>query len=310
MELCPWRGAVAGRLRMQLRETPWMAPRLARSPSGSPRLAPRHPGTGLRGQRTEFVEKDPWEARNHYVQVVVDRSDESLEGFLDQHAVRALSHREKTEVLRLLELQRHAMLMYTSCGWFFDELSGIETVQVIRYAARALQLGQEVFDNAMEPRFVELLERARSNIPAHRDGRLVYEQFVRPAMVDLENVGAHYAMTSLFEEYAERTSIYCYTVDRNDYQISEAGKVRLVVGRAEVTSETTRKSAELCFCVLHLGDHNLNCGVREYEGEEAYQMLVNEISEAFSGADFAENPSNARQALWRLDLFPEVSFSR
>ena len=98
-----------------------------------------------------------------------------------------------------MELQRHAMLMYTSCGWFFDEISGIETVQVLQYAGRLIQLAEELFDVDVQPEFLDLLELAQSNIPAHRNGRRVYERFVTPAVVDLAKVAAHYAMSSLFE---------------------------------------------------------------------------------------------------------------
>jgi alpha-amylase/alpha-mannosidase (GH57 family) len=232
--------------------------------------------------------KDPWQTREDYIEIMLDRSLERREAFLNDHALRGLTESEKIAVTKLLELQRHAMLMYTSCGWFFDELSGIETVQVIQYAGRALQLGKESFGEALEPQFVELLEQAKSNIPAHGNGRRVFEKFVIPAMVDLEKVAAHYAMSSLFEDYTDQTSIHCYTINQNDYQSSEAGRTRLVVGRATITSEITRESSELCFGVLHLGDHNLNCGVKAYEGEEGYQPLVQDLSQAFAGADFAE----------------------
>ena len=63
------------------------------------------------------------------------------------------------------------MLMYTSCGWFFDELSGIETVQVIQYAARAIQLYGEVFGESIEEPFLQKLELAKSNVAANKDGR-------------------------------------------------------------------------------------------------------------------------------------------
>ena len=232
--------------------------------------------------------KDLWRARNDYIQVILDRSPENTEAFLNQHDVRALNKDEKITVLKLLELQRHTMLMYTSCGWFFDELSGIETVQVIQYAGRALQLAQEVFGDAVESRFLELLERAKSNISEHGDGRRIYKKFVKPSMVNLEKVGAHYAMSSLFKEYGEKAPIYCYRVDQDDYQSSEAGRSKLAIGRATVTSEITRESAKLCFGVMHLGDHNLNCGVREYQGEDAYQALVKKITGPFVRADFPE----------------------
>jgi hypothetical protein len=73
-----------------------------------------------------------------------------------------LSYEDEITVLKLMELQRHAMLMYTSCGWFFDELSGIETVQVIQYAGRVLQLADQLFTEAFEPDFSNVLNRPRA----------------------------------------------------------------------------------------------------------------------------------------------------
>jgi alpha-amylase/alpha-mannosidase (GH57 family) len=179
-------------------------------------LAPQYE-TGAR----QFL-KDPWGARDDYIQIILDRSPENVEDFLKEHATWMLHEEEKVTVLKLLELQRHTMLMYTSCGWFFDELSGIETVQVIQYAGRAIQLAQEVSGDALESRFLELLSDAKSNIKKQSDGGQIYEKFVKPASVSLKKVAAHYAMSSLFEEYTQRTPIYCYTVDQEDYQSLEA----------------------------------------------------------------------------------------
>jgi alpha-amylase/alpha-mannosidase (GH57 family) len=232
--------------------------------------------------------KDPWDARNDYIRVILDRSPENTEDFLNQHALRALNGGEKTTVLKLLELQRHTMLMYTSCGWFFDELSGIETVQVIQYAGRAIQLALEVSGDPLESRFLELLSDAKSNIQKHGDGRQIYEKSVKPAMVDLKKVAAHYAASSLFTDYGEEAPIYCYRVNREDYRSSEAGRAKLVLGRLAVASEITGESSKMCFGVLHLGDHNLDCSIREYQGEETYLALVKEVSAAFDRTDFPE----------------------
>jgi alpha-amylase/alpha-mannosidase (GH57 family) len=231
---------------------------------------------------------DPWEARDDYIDVILDRSPKSLERFLSQHAARELSEDEKVTVLKLLELQRHAMLMYTSCGWFFDEVSGIETVQVIQYAGRAIQLAQDLFGDTLETRFLKRLESARGNIPEHQDGRRIYEEFVKPAVLDLRKVGAHYAVSSLFEPYGERAKVYCYTAHLEDHQSSEAGEVKLAVGRARITSDITRESALLTFGVLHFGDHNLSGGVRDFLGDEAYRALLAEMTETFSRADYPE----------------------
>ncbi|HET7100620.1 MAG TPA: DUF3536 domain-containing protein, partial [Terriglobia bacterium] len=113
--------------------------------------------------------KDPWAARNDYINVILDRSHENVQGFLDRNAARPLTPEQRIRALKFMELQRHLMLMYTSCGWFFDELSGIETVQVIQYAGRAIQLAEEIFQQPYEARFIELLEKAESNVPAHKN---------------------------------------------------------------------------------------------------------------------------------------------
>ncbi len=230
--------------------------------------------------------KDPWAARDEYIDIIVDRSPDRVSAFLSRHASRPFNSSEEITVLKLMELQRHAMLMYTSCGWFFDELSGIETVQVIQYAGRALQLADQLFSVSFEHDFLERLELAKSNIPEHGDGRAIYEKFVRPAMLDMKNVGAHYAISSLFQDIGERSSIYSYSATRQDYRSFQAGGSRLVIGRATVISEVTRESISLCFGVLHLGDHSIACGTGEYQGAQKYGALVNEISQAFAVADF------------------------
>ena len=232
--------------------------------------------------------KDSWAARDSYIDVVLDRSLENVKRFLEQHRTHELDEAEMVTVLKLLELQRHAMLMYTSCGWFFDELSGIETVQVIQYAGRAVQLAQELFGDDIEAYFLERLELATSNIPEHGDGRRIYDKFVKPAIVNLTKVTAHFAISSLFEEYGEQAKIHCYHIDIEDYQTSECGKAKLAAGRAKVTSEITQESAVLSFGVLHLGDHNVNAGVREYQGDEAYQTMVQETTQTCATADFPE----------------------
>ena len=178
------------------------------------------------------------------------------------------------------------MLMYTSCGWFFDELSGMETVQNIQYAGRVLQLADQLFSEPFEPAFLEHLELAKSNLPEHRDGRTIYEKFVRPVMLDMKDVGAHYALSSLFQDIGERSSIYAYSATREDYRSFQVGGSRLVIGRATVTSEVTHASSSLCFGVLHLGDHSIACGTGEYQGAQKYEALAQEISAAFAGADF------------------------
>jgi hypothetical protein len=230
--------------------------------------------------------KDAWAARDDYISLMLDRSDENLRRFVERHARAALGEEQQVAALRLLEMQRHAMLMFTSCGWFFDELSGIETVQVIQYAARAIQLAEGLTPKSLEARFLDRMDDARSNIREFRDGRRVYEWFVKPAIMDREKVGAHYAVSSLFETYPETARIYSYTVEQEDRQVYSAGNARLALGRARVRFEVTHNADVITYGVLHMGDHNLNCGVRRYQGPEEYERLVKEMRESFDRADF------------------------
>lgn len=230
---------------------------------------------------------DPWKARDEYIEVVLDREPDRVDGFLSRQAARQLSRDEVVTVLRLLEMQRHSMLMYTSCGWFFDEISGIEATQVLQYAARAIQLARSAGGVELEPDFLGLLEKAPSNIPEHENGARIYNKLVKPAMVDLMRVAAHYAVLSLFKDYDEVTQVNCYTAHREEYMQRKAGEQKLAVGRARFRSNITRDARVITFAVLHLGDHNLMGGVREFGGGDAFLRMQQEIEEAFAKSEIA-----------------------
>jgi alpha-amylase/alpha-mannosidase (GH57 family) len=232
--------------------------------------------------------KDPWAARNDYIQVILDRSPENMEQFLSRHAARELSDTEKVSTIKLLGVQRCALLMYTSCGWFFDDLSGLEAVQVLQYAGRALKLAAEAAGEEIEEEFLKRLEQAGSNIPEQGDGRQIYERWVKTCMLDLPKVAAHYGVSSLFKTYAPEDKIYCYFVSREDHQTASVGIANLAVGRVRITSEITRDSARLSFSALHFGEHNLVAAVQEYQEEAAYGDMVRDVMEGFAGGDFAE----------------------
>ncbi|HSS43892.1 MAG TPA: DUF3536 domain-containing protein, partial [Thermoanaerobaculia bacterium] len=104
----------------------------------------------------------------------------ALEIFLGRHARRPLSEEEKSAAARLLEVERYAMLMFTSCGWFFDDVSGLESRQVLRYAGRAIELAESAFGESFEAAFLSRLERVRSNAQDFRHARDVYAEFVAP----------------------------------------------------------------------------------------------------------------------------------
>ena len=231
---------------------------------------------------------DPWAARDDYVGVILDRSPENVRRFLREHAGRELAESERIEALKLLELERHLQLMYTSCGWFFDDVGGIEARQIIQYAGRVLQLSDDLFGGELEPRFLALLEKATSNQPEAGNGRRIYEESVRPAMVSLERVAAHYAVSSLFADHGETARVYCYRVAGEDQRMLSSARARLAVGRADVSSEITGESGRFAFGVLHLGDHNLSGGILKSVEPGAYERVAAEIAEPFRRGDLTE----------------------
>jgi alpha-amylase/alpha-mannosidase (GH57 family) len=244
---------------------------------------------------------DPWAARDDYIDVLIDRRRGTIP-FLARHARSNLTQAEVVSVLELMELQRHAMLMYTSCGWFFNEISGIETVQVLQYAGRAVQLAERLFGDSLEEGFLERLGAARSNLPQRRDGRRIYEAEVRPARVDLLSVGAHYAVSSIFDGAAPEEHVYCYHVELEQGDRRQSGDTALLVGRARVTSQITQESDAVTFAVLHFGSYNLTGGIRHFVGEEEFRALRDELLLAFSTADLSA-------VVRLLANFPEYSFS-
>ncbi len=228
---------------------------------------------------------DPWEARDAYIEVVLERTPEAVERFLKRHRRRALRKAERIRVLKLLEMQRQAMLMYTSCGWFFDELSGLETVQVIQYAGRAVQLAAELFEDQVEETFVDKLALAKSNIPKHRDGGRIYAKWVKPARVDLKKAAAHYAISSFFEDYPETVSIFSYVLENLENRSDEAGRAKVAVGKARITSQITLESANFHYAVLHMGDHSISCGIHDLD-EAVYVRMAEEVLGIFQKSDF------------------------
>ena len=229
---------------------------------------------------SEFF-KDPWVTRDAYIEVILNREMEQAEAFLAQHTTRDLSADEKIMALKLLEMQRHAMLMYTSCGWFFDELSGLETVQVIDYASRALQLAEGLVEEGTEKAFLDRLQQAKSNVPEHHDGLWIYQNFVLPIRLDLVKVGAHYAFSSLFEDFEEHSQIYCYAIAREDYTKIVTPDASIAMGRIHVASEITEEETCLTFCVVRLGSHDFKGGVQEACGVEGYNAMKEEMSAVF-----------------------------
>ena len=231
---------------------------------------------------------DPWQTRDDYISVILDRSAQSVESFFSKHLTSKLSRDERVRILKLLEMQRHALLMFTSCGWFFDEISGVETLLILKHASRAMQLAKEACEEDLETHYLKIVEGAPSNVPQLENGAHVWEALVRPATADLLRVGAHYAVSSLFEDYPETIRIGSYTTRSELYDVVEAGVQRLAVGKANVRFDITGEESAIGFAVIHLGDHNVIGGIREYTGDDSFALMRREVRDAFRKSDVAE----------------------
>jgi len=230
----------------------------------------------------------PWQVRDEYIDLILNRSLEHVNAFLQKHISKTLDAKDKTKILKLLEMQRNAMLMYTSCGWFFNEISGIETIQIMQYAARAMQLAGEVSGVALEEPYQRLLERARSNIKHMENGANIYEKFVKPVSIDLIRVGAHYGITSLFNDYSDDDRIYMYTVKKKAYESFQAGNRKLAIGKVTIISDVTMEENCISFAVIYFGDHTLIAGANSCLRDEDYSAMLAEASEKFSKGEVTE----------------------
>lgn len=219
---------------------------------------------------------DPWGTRDDYISVILDRSEENVNRFLARHRRGSAT---ATQILELLEMQRNAMLMFTSCGWFFNDVSGIETVQVLRYAGRAIQLAEKLSGKTLELEFLERVSKARSNLPQSGDARQIYEREMKLDRVDLRRVAAHYAVASLFDTFSPEATVYCYRVRQDDLETFRAGRSKMAVGRVTVTSTITCEEASFEFAVIRLGVTELTGGVRGAVAAEGYEEMKHALSE-------------------------------
>ncbi len=239
---------------------------------------------------------DPYEIRNGYISVINDRSPENVENFLSESTGRKLAYDEKVLVLKLLEMQRNAMLMYTSCGWFFDDICGIETVQIMSYASRAIQLAKEVDGKDFEPGFESILQKAPTNVKTFANGKEAYRALVKPGSTDLNRVGAHLAISSVFEGYHRETSIYSHSATIDSYDRTDAGIQVLATGRATIRSNIVLEKHLVDFAVLHFGDHNLIGAVNAGMPGDAFSSMQRDLKNAF-------NTGNTTEVMRIMNLF-------
>jgi len=242
---------------------------------------------GLRDQLIPLFEqqanpflKDSWAARNDYICIILDRSKEKIQSFFATHALGRLSDSDQVNLLRLLEMQRHAMLMFTSCGWFFDEVSGLETDQILQYAHRAMVYAEQVTPAQLRADFLRRLTEIPSNVYAN--GAVSYKEKVIPAAVSLERVGMHFAASSLFEDYPEELSLFSYRMRSLHFKRWKTGNYLIAAGRTSILSLTTFQEKEFSFAAMYLGQFNLEGQIDLDIPPESFDKMIRVIDAAIN----------------------------
>lgn len=224
--------------------------------------------------------KDTWAARNDYIEVLLDRTPERVAKFLEKHTREGIELKEvKSQLFRLMEMQRNAMLMYTSCGWFFDEVSGIETNQILQYANRAIYYAKQTTNLDLHDEFLARLTAIPSNV--YENGAVSYRESVMPARVDLARVCMHFAASYLFESYPDELDFFNYTADSEVLVKKEAGNFMLALGRTTIKSKITFSEKKFNFAVLHLGQQNIIGNISMDMSREVFDKMSAEIMDSF-----------------------------
>lgn len=230
--------------------------------------------------------KNPWEARNEYIDVINDRDRSVVDAFMKRHAKKKLNKADLTSALRLLEMQRNAMLMYTSCGWFFDEISGLETNQILQYALRAIEYCNQLTGKNFEEDFIRLLKNAPSNVL--KDGAESFKKNVIPNRVGLTRAGMHFAVAALFDDNPEEMKLFNYTAESNYIKKEGIGSHKLIVGKAVMKSRITLSEKKFQYAVLYLGQQSLIGYIRRDLTDAAFNKMEEELFRTFNGNNLGE----------------------
>ena len=222
-----------------------------------------------------------WEIRNKYIDVILDRNEMNVKKFQQENFKSDLSDEQKVHAMELLEIQRQAMLMYTSCGWFFSEISGIETVQIMKYAARAMQLATKFSNKDLETHFLEILSEAKSNIPEHGTGKDIFERFVKPSIVTTKQIASLWALSSLYQDFEDEESVYCYTIKKEAYKKVQKGSSTFVVGHIEIQSKITLQKSNVMFALMQYSGGDFHCAIKEYSDDFEFNKIKTNLIKTF-----------------------------
>ncbi len=223
--------------------------------------------------------KDPWKARDDYIWVMLDpecgRSD-----FQAKHAGFAADDEKTHRFFELLEMQRSAMNMYTSCGWFFDDIGGLESIIILRHAARAIQLAERTGAASPEPVFIRMLEKAPSNLEEYGNGARVYLKKAKPEKIGKDRVVANYAIHSLARSSSSRYRIYCYdAIPQREVDLGP-NPAPCLYGNVTIRDARTLGEETYTYAVIHFGGLDFRCSVKPGGDPEEYERILEALQQS------------------------------
>ena len=196
--------------------------------------------------------RDPWRARDEYIGVRLRKTEPNA--FLARHGRSNLSVSEQTDIWSLLEAMRHAMVMYTSCGWFFADISGLESIYVLRSAARVLDLLAEVGARVPTDEMLALLKRAESNRPDVGTAADIWQSEVARAVITPARVAAHLTLlSSVRPPVPAQFEVAGYRATLADLRHDRRGQLSLTTARIHLTSTATSRTTVYGCAAVHLG---------------------------------------------------------
>jgi alpha-amylase/alpha-mannosidase (GH57 family) len=245
--------------------------------------------------------RDVWAAHDEYIELILDPGEPARAGFFARHGARPLSGEERARALRLLEMQHQAMLMYTSCGWFFSDISGIETVQNLRYAARAIELAEPFAPLDLEAVLLGHLERAQSNVPAHKDGRHIWERQVRPSRVRAEDAVARLLLEGVLGREVTSQVRYRWSL-APDPIVRDDG---LVLAGVRAVSQVTGEVLRFAGACRRDGRFDFLAGIAPWPASDDWAGFVEETKAALrpEGSDLTAWTGRHAARLLRLRHF-------
>lgn len=223
-----------------------------------------------------------WNVRNKYINVILDRNEMNVKKFQQGNFKPDLTDDDKVHAMELLEIQRQAMLMYTSCGWFFSEISGIETVQIMKYAARAMQLAARFTSKNLEEKFLEILSQAKSNIPEFGTGKDIFERFVKPSIITVKQIATLWALSSLYQDFEDEENVYCYTITRKAYKKVQKNSSTFIVGHIEIQSKITLQKSNVMFALMQYAGGDFHCTIKEYSDDAEFNRIKNDLIKIYT----------------------------